>query len=64
LAVEYEMAPLRHAVHILPDRMITAMQAPEPFDIEVFESLNTRLDLLITDLLWWTDVLVKARAEH
>lgn len=63
VAVEYEMAPLRHAVHILPERMIAAMQAPEPFDVEVFDSLNGRLDLLITDLLWWAEVLAQARAE-
>jgi NAD(P)H-dependent FMN reductase len=64
VAVEYEMAPLRHAVHILPERMIAAMQAPEPFDIEVFDALNERLDLMITDPLWWAEVLAPARAER
>jgi NAD(P)H-dependent FMN reductase len=64
VAVEYEMAPLRHAVHILPERMIAAMQAPEPFDIEIFDSLNERLDLLITDLQWWAEVLAQRRAER
>lgn len=63
VTVEYEMAPLRHAVHILPERMIAAMQFPEPFDVEVFASLNERLDLLIADLLWWTDALAHARAQ-
>jgi NAD(P)H-dependent FMN reductase len=64
VAVEYEMAPLRHAVHILPERMIAAMQAPEPFDVQVFDPLSERLDLMITDLLWWTEVLAQARAER
>lgn len=61
VAIEYEMAPLRHAVHILPERMIAAMQAPEPFDIEVFDSLDERLELTITDLVWWAEVLAQAR---
>ena len=30
VAVEFEMAPLRHAVHILPDAMIAARQADGP----------------------------------
>jgi hypothetical protein len=60
--VEFEMAPLRHAVHILPDLMILAMQAPEPFDPTTFAPLDGKLDALVADLLWWTDVLAGARA--
>ena len=59
VAVEMEMAPLRHAVHILPNLMIPAMQ-PEQFSPEVFAPLDQRLEIMVTDLVWWTEAL-KAR---
>jgi len=61
VAVEFEMAPLRHAVHILPDLMLPAMRA-DPFVPEVFASLDQRLDFAVTDLLWWTAALQAGRA--
>ncbi|HEY5032328.1 MAG TPA: NAD(P)H-dependent oxidoreductase [Actinomycetes bacterium] len=62
VAVEFELAPLRHAVHILPDVLIPARQAPEPFDTDVFASLDPRLALLADDLVWWAKALAAARA--
>jgi NAD(P)H-dependent FMN reductase len=35
VAVEFEMAPLRHAVHILPEVMIAARQAGDAADISL-----------------------------
>lgn len=63
VCVELEMAPLRHAVHILPAVMVPAMQADGPFDPEVFASLDARLDTAVTDLVWWARALARARAE-
>jgi NAD(P)H-dependent FMN reductase len=60
VAVEFEMAPLRHAVHILPSIMLPAMTADE-FSISLFESLDERLEMLIKDLTWWTTALKVAR---
>jgi NAD(P)H-dependent FMN reductase len=60
VCVEFEMAPLRHAVHILPDLM-RASRASEPFDPCVFEPLQPKLEKLIADLLWWTEALATAR---
>jgi NAD(P)H-dependent FMN reductase len=60
VAVELEMAPLRHAVHILPDLMRPAMMA-DSFSPEMFASLDERLELVVTDLLWWTHALMTAR---
>lgn len=60
VAVELEMAPLRHAVHILPDLMRPAMTT-DSFSPEMFESLDSRLEMLVTDLLWWTNALTSAR---
>jgi NAD(P)H-dependent FMN reductase len=61
VAVELEMAPLRHAVHILPDVMRAAREAARPVDPAVFASLEARADLLATDLLWWAQALAAAR---
>jgi NAD(P)H-dependent FMN reductase len=61
VTVELEMAPLRHAVHILPDVMRPVRMA-ETADPELFASLDPRLDTLVDDLLWWTRALAAARA--
>lgn len=61
VSVELEMAPLRHAVHILPAVMVPAMQAEGPFDPELFASLDARLDMAVTDLVWWARALADAR---
>jgi NAD(P)H-dependent FMN reductase len=58
VAVEFEMAPLRHAVHILPDTMAAARQAG---DTTAFDHLEPRLKLLADDLLWWMGALHEAR---
>jgi NAD(P)H-dependent FMN reductase len=60
VCVEFEMAPLRHAVHIFPDVMRPAMTAEE-FTPELFESLDQRLTLLADDLVWWASALKNAR---
>lgn len=62
VAVEFEMAPLRHAIHILPDLMIPAMSA-DPFTPELFASLDERLERAAADLVWWADALAEARAQ-
>jgi len=62
VSVELEMAPLRHAVHILPAVMVPAMKADGPFDPELFASLDERLDRAVTDLVWWARALADARA--
>jgi NAD(P)H-dependent FMN reductase len=62
VAVEFEMAPLRHAVHVLPNVMIAARQAGDDADISLFAELEPKLDLLAEDLAWWTRALSTARA--
>ena len=61
VAVELEMAPLRHAVHVLPDIMRPVMQAGDAFDLELFAPLDQRLETAVTDLLWWARALAAAR---
>ena len=60
VAVEFEMAPLRHAVHILPEVMIRARQSSDETDLSPFEALEPRLKLLVDDLAWWTTTLAAA----
>ena len=59
VAVEFELAPLRHAVHILPEIMIASRQ--EGSDASVFEPLEPRITLLADDLVWWAEALRAAR---
>jgi NAD(P)H-dependent FMN reductase len=63
VAIEFEMAPLRHAVHILPDILRPARAAKDPFDTGVFAPVEPKLKLLAGDLAWWTAALAEARAE-
>jgi hypothetical protein len=55
------MAPLRHAVHVLPEVMIAARRAGDDADISLFEPLEPRLEQLADDLAWWTAALSAAR---
>ncbi len=64
VCIELELAPLRHAVHILPTVMIPARQPDQSFDIELFATLDDRLDTATTDLIWWAKALASARAAH
>ena len=61
VAVEFEMAPLRYALHILPETMIAVRQAGDDADVSLFASLEPKLELLIDDLLWWMHALTPAR---
>src|SRR5450755_652764 len=61
VAVEFEMAPLRHAVHILPEVMMASRQSADPGDTTAFAPLEPRLKLLAGDLAWWADALSAAR---
>jgi NAD(P)H-dependent FMN reductase len=61
VAVEMEMAPLRHAVHILPEVLVPAIRAPEPFDTTLLDALLPKLELLGDELHWWATALATAR---
>ena len=60
VSIEFEMAPLRHAVHILPDLMRPAVMAEE-FTLALLETLDEQLETLIKDLVWWSNALKRAR---
>ena len=50
VAVEFEMAPLRHAVHILPDVTRAVREATDPSDTSMFAPLEPRLKMMADDL--------------
>jgi len=60
VAVEFEMAPVRHAVHILPSVMIASREASSDAGPALAE-LDPRLTLLADDLHWWMAALAAAR---
>jgi NAD(P)H-dependent FMN reductase len=60
VTIEFEMAPLRHAVHILPDQM-RAARASQSMGSSAFEPLQPKLEKLADDSIWWTEALVRAR---
>jgi NAD(P)H-dependent FMN reductase len=62
VAVEFEMAPLRWAVHILPDVLIPLRQAEDADDLALLAPLNPRLTMLADDMVWWMRALAAARA--
>jgi len=64
VAVEFEMAPLRYAVHILPDVMRAVLTAEDRYEPSLLEPLRPRFDLMVKDLQWWTDALSAARARE
>ncbi|NKX53976.1 NADPH-dependent FMN reductase [Arthrobacter mobilis] len=63
VAVEFEMAPMRHAVHILPEDIRPAMKSKDPGDFSVFERIEPKLAALAEGLEWWARTLSAGRAD-
>lgn len=62
VAVELEMAPLRNAVHILPEDIRPALRSKDPADFSVFARIEPRLQALADGLDWWVQALSAGRA--
>ena len=60
VAIEFEMAPVRQAVHILPEVLIAARQA-DAGDVTALTALDPRLGMLVDELTWWAAALAAAR---
>lgn len=58
VSVQLELAPLRHAVHILPPQLMAVRESGSADDLA---PLDPRLDLLAADLEWWADALRAVR---
>jgi NAD(P)H-dependent FMN reductase len=60
-AVELQMTPIRHAVHIVWADFFQVLQQGKK--LEEFEHLNQAAAAALDDLAWWTKALKKAREE-
>jgi NAD(P)H-dependent FMN reductase len=58
VAIEFEMAPIRNAVH-LPTEVYLGVNQGKP---EPFEPVKAQAERFLTQLLWWTNALKKARS--
>jgi NAD(P)H-dependent FMN reductase len=56
--VEYDVVSTRHALHIVGPQMREIMGGAN----DVLDTLNERLDMVIANLLWWTNALRDARS--
>lgn len=68
VAVELQMAPIRHAVHIPVDIFMAHMMGTGPTGPEMFEPIRKNpmgdaVEKFFDDLLWWAKALKTARAE-
>ncbi|MDQ1555833.1 MAG: hypothetical protein QOI02_835 [Actinomycetota bacterium] len=60
---ELEMVSVRPSVHLLGLQMMAIRQDPAAA-VDIFASLEPRLDVLLTDLHWWSSALIAARAAN
>lgn len=61
VAVEVQMAPIRHAVHLPWPVYESMMKLQAPVDPALFAIVQPAADLMIDQLLWWTEALKAAR---
>ena len=62
VAIELEMAPIRHSVHIMPEVLIPGLQSD--YDPALFEPNEAKLEALGEDLVWWARVLREGRTRE
>ncbi len=68
VAVELQMAPIKHAIHIPVDIFMAALMGTGPQGPEMFEPIRKgpmgdAVEKSFNDLLWWAKALKTARAE-
>ena len=68
VAVELQMAPIRHAIHIPVDIFMAAMMGKGPTGPEMFKPIHESMmgdpvERFFNDLLWWAKALRTARKE-
>ena len=61
ISIELQMAPIRHAVHILAPVYLAVAQ--EGKKLEEFDYLNQAADTMLDQLKWWVDALNAARTK-
>ena len=61
VAVELELAPIRHAVHISREVLLATMKEPVPANPALFAPVEPAAAAMIEELVWWGRALRHAR---
>jgi NAD(P)H-dependent FMN reductase len=61
IAVELEMAPAKHAVHLPISVYMSMMELDAPVDPALFAPVEPAAEKMLGDLIWWTSALKAAR---
>lgn len=61
VAIELQMAPIRAAVHVPVDIYMAIMNEEAPVNPQRFKTVQSAADMMLDQLLWWTDALKVAR---
>jgi NAD(P)H-dependent FMN reductase len=62
IAIELQMAPIRHGVHIQREAYLAVVQ--EGKSLDDFAPLNQAAGLMLDQLMWWVEALKTARARR
>ena len=63
VAIEFQMAPIRNAVHLPVDVYIAVMKEQVPVNPELFKPSQVQAERLLDQLIWWARALKAARIE-
>ena len=64
VAIEFQMAPIKHAIHI-PGQVYLAVIRPQPGDTSnPFDALKEQTNTFLSQVIWWTKALKIAREEE
>ena len=61
VAIEFQMAPIRHAVHLSRDVFLTTMKEPAPVPSALFAPAEPAAFAMRDELVWWANALREAR---
>ena len=61
IAVELQMAPVRHGVHLPMDLYFSMMKDEAPVDPARFAPVQQAADAMLNDVIWWSRALKVAR---
>ncbi|MCB1497191.1 MAG: NAD(P)H-dependent oxidoreductase [Bauldia sp.] len=61
IAIELQMAPIRHGVHLPMDLYMSMVGEEAPVDPALFAPVRQMADTMLDQLVWWTGALKEAR---
>lgn len=64
IAIELQMGPVKHAVHLPIDVYLSMMKLEAPVDPALFAPVQKAADTMLDQLIWWTGALKAARGKE